>query len=198
MSTLVDDLLLLARADDDTLTAKAEELDLSDRVCEVTDRLVPMAHQRHLQLVLGSLPAVPVCGDPAALDRAIGNVIENAIKYTSGVGHRVTIETGRRLDEGELWGWLEVTDDGPGITPDHLPHVFERFYRADSARTPSSATGEEMATEVETPVKGTGLGLSIAQSVATSHGGEIQIHSNPGEGCRVILSLPLAQYRLIS
>jgi signal transduction histidine kinase len=192
MAQVIEDLLLLARSDDGALPGEAMECDLSDRVYEAAERLVPMAYQRHLELRLGALPAVLVRGDPLALDRMIGNVVENAIKYSGGVGYQVTIETGQRLKEGELWGWVEVADDGPGIAAEHLPHVFERFYRADAARTPTASTDEQLALADGASANGTGLGLAIAQTIALAHGGEIQVQSSSGQGCRVTIWVPLA------
>jgi signal transduction histidine kinase len=192
MAQMVEQLLVLARSDDGALTGEAVECDLSDRVYDVAERMVPMAQQSHLELRLGTLPAVLVRGDPQALDRMIGNVVENAIKYAAGVGHLVTVETGQRPKHGELWGWVEVTDDGPGIAAEHLPHIFERFYRADAARTRAASEDEEPARGHSTAVNGTGLGLAIAQAIAMAHGGEIQVQSGLGEGCRVTIWLPLA------
>jgi signal transduction histidine kinase len=195
MTQLVEDLLVLARSDDGALAgvAAAQVCDLSDQVYDVVERLVPQAHQRHLELRLGSLPEVRARGDPLALERMIGNIVENAIKYTGGVGHQVTIETGERLKGGELWGWVEVADDGPGIAADHLPHIFERFYRAEAARTSAAPADGERAQEDSTSVNGTGLGLAIAQAIAVAHGGEIQVQSGPGQGCQVTIWLPLAR-----
>jgi signal transduction histidine kinase len=150
-----------------------------------------MAHQAHLELQLGTLPEVRVRGDQQALDRVISNVVENAIKYAAGAGRQVTVETGQRLKEGELWGWMEVADDGPGIAPEHLPHIFERFYRADAARTPAAPTEQQRALADGATVNGAGLGLAIAQTIAMAHGGEIQVQSSPGQGCRVTIWLPL-------
>jgi signal transduction histidine kinase len=193
MALLVEDLLLLARSDEIPVRREASEFDLSDQVYDVADRLVPMAHQRHLQLLLGNLPEVPVRGDRQAIARMIGNVIENAIKYAAGFGHWVRIETGQRLEEGKLWGWIEVADDGPGIPADHLPQIFDRFYRVDQARTPGTADDDAVPAPAGAPVRGSGLGLAIAQSVAVAHGGEIQIHSPPGQGCQVTIVLPLVR-----
>jgi two-component system OmpR family sensor kinase len=124
----------------------------------------------------------------------IGNVVENAIKYAAG--HQVTVETGQRLKAGELWGWMEVVDDDPGIAAELLPHVFERFYRVDASRASSQPADEELApldgaSVNDASMNGSGLGLAIAQAIAVGHGGDIQVQSSPGQGCRVTIWLPL-------
>jgi signal transduction histidine kinase len=203
MAVMVEDLLVLARSDDGALMGVAVDCDLSERAYTVVERLIPMAHHGHLELRMGTLPPVLVRGDPRALDRMIGNVVENAVKYTGGVGHQVTIETGQRLKDGEHWGWMEVADDGPGIAAEHLPHLFERFYRADAARTPAALADEQSAvvdraSMTGSSVNGTGLGLAIAQAIAVAHGGKVRVQSRPGQGCRVTIWLPLAWHESTS
>jgi signal transduction histidine kinase len=112
-----------------------------------------------------------VRGDGARLRQVVYNLLDNAIKYTPAGG---TVEV--HVAAGPRGAVLTVRDTGIGIPPEHLPHVFERFYRVDRAR--SRADG------------GTGLGLSIARTIVQAHGGEIELGSTPGEGTVCTVTLP--------
>lgn len=116
------------------------------------------------------------------------NLVENAIKYTSGVGTQVTINGGVTADmesnanqnsSAEKWVWLTIADDGPGIAPEHLPYLFGRFYQVAKART-----------RTQTELKGSGLGLSIVQWVAQVHGGSVTVESKVGAGTTFEVRLP--------
>src|SRR5205823_9705899 len=113
----------------------------------------------------------PIPGDEDQLRRLLFNLLENAIKFTPAQG-TVTVETTRADAEARI----VVADSGIGIPPEHLPHVFQRFYRFDPAR------GRDPG--------GTGLALAIARSITEAHGGAIAIESTVGMGTRVILTLP--------
>jgi signal transduction histidine kinase len=117
-----------------------------------------------------------VQGDAQALRRLVLILIDNAVKYTTAPG---AVQV--RLGSSDRNAVLEVQDTGIGITPDDLPHIFERFYRADPARGSDSG--------------GAGLGLSIAQWIAQQHGGEIAVESRPGRGSTFRVSLPMAKNR---
>jgi len=97
------------------------------------------------------------------LNRLLGNLVDNAIRYTPEEG---TITLSLFRENG--WARIEVTDDGIGIDPEHLPHVFERFHMADKARTRSAG--------------GSGLGLAIVRAIAEQHGGKVTATSEPGKG----------------
>jgi len=103
----------------------------------------------------------------------LSNLVENAIKYTTGEKKRVSIVTGTA--DGSAW--VRVSDTGPGIAPEHLPHLFDRFYRVDKARTRDTETESDPR-----PPSGSGLGLSIVQWIAHVHGGEIRVESTLGTG----------------
>lgn len=127
------------------------------------------------------LPAVPelwVIGDPDRLTQALLNLVDNAVKFTDA-GGRIDMLLAE-VDEvpGQAGGWVEVTvsDTGPGIDPEDLPHVFERFYRGEKSR--SRATG------------GAGIGLAVAREVARAHGGEITVESETGRGSTFRFRLP--------
>jgi two-component system, OmpR family, sensor kinase len=197
MGRLVGDLLLLARADAGELPSmQREPVDLAELAAAVVDRARPMASEHRLSLV-SQAPCV-VMGDRDRLKQLIANLVENAIRYTprngridvrvsggpqpSGVQQPARSARSRNArGAGDSTGMalLSITDSGIGISPTDLPHVFERFYRADKAR--SRAHG------------GTGLGLSIAQYVVQAHGGTIRAASEgTNRGSTFTVQLPLA------
>ena len=197
MGRLVGDLLLLARADaGEPPSMQREPVDLAELVAEVMDRARPAAGERRVSL-MGEGPCV-VIGDRDRLKQLVANLVENAIRYTPRTGRidvRVcgaaqppgvqqparSARSRNARDSGDSIGMalLSVSDSGIGISPTDLPHVFERFYRADKAR--SRAHG------------GTGLGLSIAQYVAQAHGGTIRAESEgTNRGSIFTVRLPLA------
>jgi len=115
---------------------------------------------------------MPISGNENSLSSAVGNLIDNAIKYTPDGGSinlRVSRENGN--------AWFEVKDSGVGIDPLHQERIFERFYRVDKARS------RELG--------GTGLGLSIVKHVAITHGGGVSLYSRPGKGSIFTITLPL-------
>src|SRR5437763_772092 len=126
MTYIVNNLLTLARADTGQLVLQREVVDVSDIALACVERLLSLAQQSHITLSTGTLPELLVCGDPQYLSRMLMNLIENAIKYSSGIGTRVHVELGCRQ---ERWAVVRVQDDGPGIAEEHLPSLFERFYR---------------------------------------------------------------------
>ena len=183
MTHLVNNLLVLARADAGNSRIKPELLDLSELTLDVVEHLIPLSQRNSVAISTGEMHPVPVHGDRFYLSQMITNLITNAIKYGAGEKGIVGIETGSRGADSQRWGWLRVEDHGPGISEDHLPHLFDRFYRADSARS-GDQDGEE-------PSDGHGLGLSIVQWVARAHGGEVQVSSQIGHGTVFEVSLPV-------
>ncbi len=171
MQALVADLLLLAR-DDTTPPIPPTVIDLADVASAVIEQLRPLADARGQTIALHTAPA-PVRGGADDLERLARNIVENAIRYTSRQG-AITVTV--RRDGGTVA--LAVADTGPGIAASALPHLFDRFYRADPGR--NRAAG------------GTGLGLAIAQAIAHRHGGAISVTSAAGEGSTFTLTLPLA------
>ena len=168
MSHLVNDLLVLARLDSGQSMVKKEPLDLSDVALEAVERLSVVAERNKVKIETGELPEAELQGDRQLMLQMISNLIENGIKYTVGDERRVKVETGGETDSV----WVRVSDNGPGIPPEHLPHLFDRFYRADKART----------RDAEDAFSGSGLGLSIVQSIAHMHGGEVHVDSDHGTG----------------
>jgi len=171
MSHLVNDLLTLARMDNNQVPLEKTPLDLSDVAVDAIERLSPLATRKSVKLETGDLPEARMLGDRQSILQMVSNLIENGIKYTQGDDKQVCIETGVTDD----YAWVRVSDNGPGIAPDHLPHLFDRFYRVDQAR--SRSTDEE----TNSPT-GSGLGLSIIQWIAQAHGGEVKVESKQGNG----------------
>ena len=173
ITALIDNLLTLARADSGCETLKLEAVDLSAAMQEPVAAGRKLAEARGLSFEarLSDGPC-PVTGDTAALRRLAMILIDNAMKYTPAPGWvRVSI---RKAAGSAI---LEVQDSGIGISTEDLPHIFERFYRADKAR---GCDG------------GAGLGLSIAKWIVEQHGGEIKVASGPSQGATFRVHLPLA------
>jgi heavy metal sensor kinase len=170
LSRLVASLLTLARADAGSLTVAPEWIDLT-ALCEDT-----LTHLRTLagtrQLACEGPSELIVAGDPLWLRQLLLNLVENAIQHTAPDG-TIRITTG--LNQNRVC--LTVRDDGSGIEPEHLPHVLDRFYRSDKAR--SRARG------------GAGLGLAIVQWIVAQHHGTIALESTPGVGTAVLITLPV-------
>jgi two-component system, OmpR family, heavy metal sensor histidine kinase CusS len=168
LARLTDQLLALSREDAGVTRSVHEPVDLSALVGAVAENMRPLAEARELTLHVQGAGNVEVRGDGARLRQVFYNLLDNAIKYTPPGGRvEVIVEAGPVV---------AVRDTGIGIPPEHLPHVFERFYRVDKARS----RGEG----------GTGLGLSIARSIVVAHGGRIDISSVEGQGTKCTVRLP--------
>jgi heavy metal sensor kinase len=168
MSHLVSDLLTLARMDSGQMAMEKTRLDLSDLALEAVERLSPLAERKNVRLETGDLPEVNLQGDRRYLLQMLNNLIENGIKYTGGEEKRVRVETGLEIDSA----WVRVSDTGQGIPPEHLPHLFDRFYRVDKARSRDEDESQG----------GNGLGLSIVNWIAQAHDGEVRVESTQGMG----------------
>jgi signal transduction histidine kinase len=175
LTRLVGDLLLLAQAESGKLPLDRRVVELDTLLLEAMQQMRVLARDR-LQMRLGEIDQVLICGDQDRLKQVLVNLIGNAINYTPGGGEVVL---GLRKEGGQAR--LVVTDTGPGIPAEDLPHVFERFYRGEKSRT-RSRDG-----------KGFGLGLSIAYWIVRNHGGRIEVDSREGTGTTFCVWLPLAQ-----
>ncbi len=191
MTAMVNSLLLLARADTGQMMLDLQEVDLSDLALAGVERLLPLASRSQITLATGNLPEVLVRGDPQYLGQMLTNLIENGIKYSSGIGKRVYVELA--CEQGR-WGVVRVQDDGPGISDEHLPSLFERFYRADKARSPRQKELTQSSSPSKEQPGGSGLGLSIVQWIVQAHGGEIGVESKPGSGSVFQVRLPLVKH----
>jgi heavy metal sensor kinase len=168
MCATVEDMLTLARADEGQLVLVREPLDLRQVASEVKESLASMAGSADVEVrVQGS--AAPVLADRRRIEQVVRNLLANAIRYVGRGGH-VVVSTWR--ESGEVG--CEVRDDGPGIPAAALPHVFDRFYRADTSRTGP----------------GSGLGLAICREILAAHSGAIRVESEPGKGSEFIFTLP--------
>jgi signal transduction histidine kinase len=175
MSRTVDDLLTLAGADEGRLALAAGPVDLADVVVSVVSAMEPLAAARGIELCVDALPA-PAVGDDHRLQQAIGNLVDNAIKY-SPRGATVTIASSvQRAD-----AIVRVADEGPGIRPELAGHVFDRFFRIDASRARSTG--------------GSGIGLSIVRELAEAHGGRAWVEPREGGGSVFGVSLPAAVSR---
>jgi heavy metal sensor kinase len=172
MSRIVDDLLTLARIDEGRLELAPSRVDLGAVATDVAASLRPLADAQGVPVTVSG-EGVEVDADPESLRRAVRNLVENALKYT-GPGGRVGVEVWRRNGEAGL----TVTDTGPGIPEALLEQIFDRFVRADTAR--SRSTG------------GSGLGLSITREIVEAHGGRVWAESTLGEGSAFSIGFPAA------
>jgi heavy metal sensor kinase len=176
MSEMVDNLLTLARADEGRAPLAVEECDVRELIAEASETAGMLAEGGEV-IVTTTMPEEPVrlAVDRHRVRELLLNLITNAVKYTPP-GGRVDLELADRGTDVTI----TVRDTGIGIAPGDLPHIFDRFWRADPAR---SRTGDR---------PGVGLGLAITKWIAEAHGGAITVQSRPGRGTRFIVTLPRA------
>ncbi|MEV0663991.1 ATP-binding protein [Actinomadura luteofluorescens] len=168
---IVDDLQQLALADVGRLRLHPEPVDVADLVEQIATVYRAAAEAAELVLTAEVTARPSLDADPVRLRQAVGNLLANAVRYTPA-GGRVSL---RAYADGDDV-LIEVADTGPGIAPEHLPHVFDRFWRAEKSR--SRQTG------------GSGLGLAIVRQLAEAHGGSAAVRSEPGRGATFVLRLP--------
>ena len=174
LSAIVGDLLTIVRFDSRSEKLQMEPIALDELLFDTLSRLSPVANRAGIALEPSCDELCFVNGDPIKLQQVIYNLCDNAVKYTPRGGTvwvRLYTEAGRAV--------IEVKDNGIGIPKESIPHIFERFYRVDKAR--SRSTG------------GTGLGLSIVQSMVHLHGGDIEVESEEGVGTTFRVYLPLVK-----
>jgi signal transduction histidine kinase len=171
MDTLLSDLLVLARLDAGRLDVENKPFDLAVVAAETAGRFLTRAAEDGVRLEVEVPDELPVYGDPGHAGQILAVLLDNAVRYTPK-GGTITI-SGRLSDD---WTESIVTDTGPGIPPEHLPRVFDRFYRAEEARTRKGG--------------GTGLGLSIARDLARAQGGELFAGNAQKGGAKLTLRLP--------
>ncbi len=171
MDALLSDLLVLARLDAGRLDVENKPFDLTTVAVETAGRFLTRAADEGVRLEVDIPDELPVCGDPERMAQILAALLDNAIRYTPK-GGSITV-SGRLLDDQAE---ASVKDTGPGIAPEHLPRIFDRFYRAEEARTRAGG--------------GTGLGLSIARDLARAQGGELTAESVAKGGALFRLTLP--------
>jgi signal transduction histidine kinase len=174
LSAIVSDLLTLVRMDAGSVKLTREKLTLQDLIEENRHRLDPMARKRRQELVIDIKDPCEMNADKGKMNQVIYNLMENAIKYTQDGGE---IDVTLVREDGNAV--FSVKDNGPGIPADALPHIFERFYRVDKAR--SRETG------------GTGLGLSIVKQLIALHDGSVRVESEEGKGSTFIAEIPIKE-----
>ena len=178
MARLIDDLLSLSRIELNAHRRPDTPVDLVPIVRQVVDGLETLARDRGVTVHIDGANALSVLGDHDELVRVFENLVENALKY-GAAGRRVDIKIGAGTSaDGVLEAQVSVRDYGPGIAPEHLPRLTERFYRVDV--TESRAQG------------GTGLGLALVKHILNRHRGRLTIDSAPGEGATFTIHLPAA------
>jgi two-component system, OmpR family, phosphate regulon sensor histidine kinase PhoR len=176
MARLIDDLLSLSRIELNAHRRPDTPVDLAPIVRQVADGLETLARDRGVTVNIDNANAMSVLGDHDELVRVFENLVENALKY-GAAGRRVDIKLGQGSSaEGEPEAQVSVRDYGPGIAPEHLPRLTERFYRVDV--TESRAQG------------GTGLGLALVNHILNRHRGRLTIESAPGAGAVFTVHLP--------
>ncbi|AHY48331.1 Histidine kinase-, DNA gyrase B-, and HSP90-like ATPase (plasmid) [Rubrobacter radiotolerans] len=177
MDALISDLLLVARLDAGELSLSSEPFDLAEAAQRAAERSRQRARSAGVELATETVGSVPALGDAARTEQILIGLLDNALDHTPPNG-RVTV----RVSGGSEAACASVRDTGPGIPPESVPHVFERFYRADSARTSGG---------------GTGLGLAIARDLARAQGGDLVVATgNAEKGARFDLTLPVPSSRL--
>lgn len=172
MSTLATNMLTLARLDSNSLHREHEVIKLAELAQQQVQRVHTLANQKEITIELQNHDTSYIIGDPILLAQATLALLDNAIKYNRPGGH-IIVRTATEHD----FAALAVSDTGIGIPTEHLPHLGERFYRVDKARSREAG--------------GTGLGLSIARSIALAHDGQLRLTSTPDKGTTVTLMLPL-------
>jgi len=172
LGRLLESLLVLARADQGQ-SLMLDAIDLDDVLLDAAERIAPRARQEGVHLSVTPSDGDRVIGDASLLTQLLVNLLENAVRHTPA-GGRVTLSAARAATTGQMV--LTVADTGEGIAPEHLPRLFDRFYRVDSAR--SRGTG------------GFGLGLAICQWIVQAHRGTIVVRGAPGVGTTFEIRLP--------
>ncbi len=171
LNNVIHQLLTLAQAESGELQMAREHIDVTSMLRELVDTFSLVASQKRISLELDAISDLTLAGDRQWLERAIINLIDNAIKYTPA-GGRVSV-SGRRESDKIV---LEVVDNGRGISQEALPRIFERFYRADPSRSKD--------------IEGVGLGLSLVKWIVDQHRGTIDVQSQPDHGTRFRILLP--------
>jgi two-component system phosphate regulon sensor histidine kinase PhoR len=171
LDLLIQDLLTISALESGRMKLNPQHVELRPLVEKVFSDMKAPAQNKNIELV-SQLPELAAVADSNRLEQVLANLVDNAIKYGRAQGS-VTVG-GKQSDDGKIE--IFVQDDGPGIPPESLDHVFERFYRVDKARSREQG--------------GTGLGLSIVKHIVQAHGGDVRVESEPGKGATFFFTLP--------
>ncbi|MDP1799607.1 MAG: ATP-binding protein, partial [Planctomycetaceae bacterium] len=178
MKSLIESLLVLARLDAGAAELVVESISLDQLINEVVELIAPLAEQRRITIAMDLLP-VTVMGDRQRLSQVVTNLLTNAVRYNKEEG-RIDVVLRDEADSAVV----TIHDTGIGIAPEHLPHIFDRFYRVDPARSRSEGSS--------------GLGLAICQSLVAAHHGILSATSTLGEGTTMELRLPKSSTTAVS
>ncbi len=178
LGSLINDLLELARADEGYLSLHHEQVRLDRVVDAIVANAEPLVEEHQLHIQVEASHPVLIIGDEARLIQMVMNVLDNAIHYTNP-GGQITVT----VHEKQRHAQFCVQDTGRGIAAEHLPHIFERFYRVDAAH-PRTEWGSS------------GLGLAIVEWIIRVHRGSVTVESTPGQGSTFTILLPLASEEL--
>lgn len=176
LGKVVSRLLAISRLDTGEARMETVRLDLAELAISTVEQMHLLADEKSISMRYNMDGAVEVEGDPSYLGQALVNLVDNAIKYTAQGGW---VELSVTANDNNAVAVLEVADSGTGIPREALPHVFDRFYRADKARSRDA--------------RGMGLGLSIVKAVCTAHRGQVEVFSTEGQGSLFRIELPLAR-----
>lgn len=174
LANIVESLVALAKLEAGEAQAKWARFDLAELAATTADQMCLLAEDKGISISCNAPQAIPVEGDSARLKQVVVNLLDNAIKYTPS-GGAVTL----RVAESGARAVLEVADNGIGIPATAQPHLFERFFRVDKARSRD--------------LGGAGLGLAIVKSICAAHGGQVMVQSSEGQGSQFKVELPLAR-----
>ena len=177
LSRMIDDLFELAQIDAGALRLNRASIDIREIAADVADAMQMQLRRNEIEIRLECAEQVPMLSlDGSRMERAVANLLRNALEHTPR-GGRVDVRVA--VDSGSVG--LSVADSGPGISPDDLPRVWDRFYRGEKSRRRDSENGD-----------GAGLGLAIVRGIVEAHGGTVSAESAPGEGATFKMRLPAA------
>jgi two-component system sensor histidine kinase BaeS len=178
LEAIIGDLLDLAKLEGGGATLTVARVPIRELFAHVADRHAPALQSRGIRLEMAAADDLAVSGDRQRLEQALQNLASNAIRHTPD-GGRIDL---RAEPDGDGVR-ITVRDTGPGIPPDHLPHIFDRFYKADASR---AANGNR---------SGSGLGLSIVRAIVERHGGSVAAANAPEGGALFEIRLPAADFQ---
>ncbi len=172
MSHIIDDLLLLSKAEAEDMKLNLDKVDLRDLLADVCLNMKIFGENKGVEIIVKELEDIRIVGDALKLRRMITNIVENGIKYGHSGGY-VAVSSYKQ----DGFACVHVKDDGPGISSGDIKYIFDRFYRADRSRKRES---------------GSGLGLSISKWIAEAHHGTIEVESTPAAGSLFVIKLPMS------